>query len=288
MSRRHITAAAASALLLLQSFLVEAQGTMGVHHFLIRATNASIPSNSTTNLGNSTGNATKSAPSSFSSAKKVDSAVLENWRMVRSVAWFWLAIVIVMMLVVFVNTIHKYIRTVSCLNNDNQRYFAIPFRPWGVFKKHFLDAPLIRKRHHREFMLSRAIGMGCLPSRSQTFMIAGYIALTVTVTCYNIPFHAPRATVLSALTQRTGLITVTNMLPLFLLAGRSNPLILWTGVTFDTYNLYHRWIGRIVSLEAITHALCYFIRKVETAGWAAVSDSLRKKSHFTLSGLIVS
>jgi ferric reductase like protein len=284
MSRRHIKTAAAAAIFLLQSLIVETQGTTEPHFLILRHTDTSTSANSSMITTNSTGNATK--PSS--TPKKLDPAVKEHWRMVRSVAWFWLAIAVVMMLVVFVNALHKYIRTVSCMDRDNQRYFAIPFRPWGLFKKHFLDAPLIRKRHHREFMLSRAIGMGCLPSRSQTFMIVGYIAMTVTLTCYNIPFHAKRATVLPLLTQRTGLLALINMLPLFLLAGRNNPLIVWTGVTFDTYNLYHRWIGRIVSLEAITHALCYLINKVGSAGWAAVHASILKKSHFILSGIIVS
>lgn len=56
------------------------------------------------------------------------------------------------------------------------------------------------------------------------------------------------------------------MLPLWLLAARNNPLISWTGISFDTYNLVHRWLGRIVVLEALTHAIAWIIKKVKYQG----------------------
>jgi len=57
-----------------------------------------------------------------------------------------------------------------------------------------------------------------------------------------------------------------NILPLVLLAARNNPLIVWTGISFDTYNLVHRWLGRIVVLEALIHAIAWFIKKVKFQG----------------------
>ena len=55
------------------------------------------------------------------------------------------------------------------------------------------------------------------------------------------------------------------MIPLFLLAGRNNPVIKLTGISFDTMNLIHRWFGRIVVLEAITHTVCWMALKVQTS-----------------------
>lgn len=49
--------------------------------------------------------------------------------------------------------------------------------------------------------------------------------------------------------------------PLFIMAARNNPLISWTNCSFDTYNLLHRWFGRIVALEAITHTVAFGVQE---------------------------
>ena len=60
-------------------------------------------------------------------------------------------------------------------------------------------------------------------------------------------------------------MAVMNMIPLFLLAGRNNPVIKLTGISFDTMNLVHRWFGRIVILEALAHTICWIAVKVHTS-----------------------
>ena len=68
--------------------------------------------------------------------------------------------------------------------------------------------------------------------------------------------------------------------PLFLLAGRNNPLIPLLNISFDTYNLIHRWFGRIVILEAVAHTLAYYAG----SGWTFTVPS----GAFILPGFIVS
>ena len=41
------------------------------------------------------------------------------------------------------------------------------------------------------------------------------------------------------------------------MASRNNPLIKWLGISFDTFNLLHRWFGRIVAMEAVCHTLAF-------------------------------
>jgi len=65
----------------------------------------------------------------------------------------------------------KYIRTLSSLNNDTQRYFAQPSETYSWFKKNVLYAPIFRKRHNREFQLSSAINVGTLPTRLQLLFL---------------------------------------------------------------------------------------------------------------------
>lgn len=71
------------------------------------------------------------------------------------------------------------------------------------------------------------------------------------------------------------------------MAGRNNPLISWLGISFDTFNLLHRWFGRIVALEAVTHVLAFFITAAATRGWAA-TWAATIQTEYLLFGLVVS
>jgi len=212
------------------------------------------------------------------------SAGLENIDVQHYLGNIWWTIVAAFTLYQVVLFFVRYIRTVSCLNNDTQRYFATPNIWYARFKKSCLDAPLFRTRHHREFKLSSAIGIGTLPSRLQTFFLVGYFGVNIGFCIWKIDYSNFSAGA-SELVSRSGIMAVINMIPLFLLAGRNNPIIHLTGISFDTMNLIHRWFGRIVVLEAIAHAVAWMANKVHTKGWSAVQASITK-SQFIMTGFI--
>jgi hypothetical protein len=191
-------------------------------------------------------------------------AGIENLDVQHYLGHIWWAIVAVFTIYQLVLFFVRYIRTVSCLGNETQRYFAIPNFWYARFKKSCLDAPLFRTRHHREFKMSSAIGVGTLPSRLQTFFLVGYFAVNVGFCFWRIDYSnfSKGAT---ELLGRSGIMAVINMIPLFLLAGRNNPIIKLTGISFDTMNLIHRWFGRIVVLEALAHTICWIANKVHTS-----------------------
>jgi len=58
------------------------------------------------------------------------------------------------------------------------------------------------------------------------------------------------------------------------MAARNNPLINWLNLSFDTFNLLHRWFGRIVVLEALTHTIAWGVSTVTSAGWAGVQKAI--------------
>lgn len=105
----------------------------------------------------------------------------------------------------------KYVRTVACLNNDNQRYFAQSDSKVSWMKKNVLYAPVLSKRHNREIQLSSAINVGTLPSRLQLLFLAGYLATNVAFCVINIPFAGSFAAAASQLRNRTGTLAVVNM-----------------------------------------------------------------------------
>jgi hypothetical protein len=157
-----------------------------------------------------------------------------------------------------------HIRHLANLNNDSQRYF-VPADPyWAWLKKSVVYAPIFRTRHNREFRLSSALNMGTLPTRFQTALLLGILGMNLTICCVTIPFAPSEETGFRMFRTRTGTMAVVNLLPLVVMAGRNNPLIKLLNVPFDTWNILHRWFGRIVVLESLAHIVTWMTFTVRT------------------------
>ncbi|KAL7626935.1 hypothetical protein AAE478_003709 [Parahypoxylon ruwenzoriense] len=179
----------------------------------------------------------------------------------------------------------RYIRTVTNLSNDTQRFYVRPSTKFSWIKKNLLYSPLFRKRHNREFQLSSAINVGTLPTRFQFFFLAAYFATNIAFCVIHIPWAETYEDACRQLRNRSGTLSTVNMIPLFLMAGRNNPLIGLLNISFDTFNLMHRWFGRIVVLEAVCHTFAFWAGSAAGKGWAAaVSGSLTRP--FMLYGFI--
>jgi hypothetical protein len=64
-------------------------------------------------------------------------------------------------------------------------------------------------------------------------------------------------------------------------------LIQLLNLSFDSFNLLHRWFGRIVILESVLHAAIWAASEVYTASWAEVLTEITTDSAM-LWGFIVS
>lgn len=155
----------------------------------------------------------------------------------------------------------RYIRALTCLNNDTQRYFKDPNELYANFKQHLLYAPLFRKRHGREMRIG-PMSFGILPTRFQSLALAGIVTMNVVFCTYSIEWHGEQSAMLVHLRNRTGTLAMINMIPLVILAGRNNPLIWLLGIPFDVFNLVHRWFGRIVMVQAVLHSLAFTINLI--------------------------
>ena len=147
----------------------------------------------------------------------------------------------------------RHLRTLTSLNNETQRYFRTPNRIFAFFKQHLFYAPLFKKRHSRPVQAG-PIELGNLPTRLQGLLIVGIIAMNVVLCVYGIEWRGPITTKLQHFRNRSGTLAVVNLIPLVTMAGRNNPLIWLLNIPYDTFNLMHRWFGRIVVSLVITHA----------------------------------
>lgn len=179
---------------------------------------------------------------------------------------------------------HSYLRRIisSVSTPRQQTFWSIEDSPfWAKLKKHFLYAPLFNKRHNREFQISQAVNVGTLPSRFHFILITAYLSSQVaycTILDYNVN---EKPALLAELRGRSGVLAVLNMIPLFLLAGRNNPLIPLLHVSFDTYNLLHRWIGRVVIIESVVHTAAWGVNAINIKGWDATWYELRTDPFYT-------
>ena len=155
---------------------------------------------------------------------------------------------------------------------------------WPSLKKQVFYAPLWKKRHNREIQLSRALNVGTLPSRLHTILLLTYLFSNV-VYCLVIDYSQPKAKSIAEFRGRTGHLALVNMIPLIILAGRNSPFIPLLRISFDTYNLFHRWIGRVVAAEAFAHTLAWAWNEYDAAGMKGISKNLHE-SPFLAYGLL--
>ncbi len=145
---------------------------------------------------------------------------------------------------------------------------------WPQVNKHLLYAPMKNVRHNKEIQLSKAISVGTLPLRLHVLVLIFYLLSNV-VYCLILDFDQPsRASLIAETRGRTGHLAVINLLVMFIFAARNNPLISLLGISFDTFNLFHRWIGRIIILESVAHVGCWIVNEVDARGFPGIRNGL--------------
>lgn len=167
----------------------------------------------------------------------------------------------------------RYIRTLTCLSNNTQRYFQEPNYAFANFKQHFIYAPLFERRHCRDLRVWR-VSFGIIPTRFQTIFLTGVVAMNIIFCFYKIEWQGTQQALLSHIRNRTGTLAVVNMIPLVIMAGRNNPLIGLLNIPYDNFNLMHRWFGRICILESIAHVAAFSKYMVDKTGWSAYTHAI--------------
>lgn len=101
-----------------------------------------------------------------------------------------------------------------------------------------------------------------IPSRLETIYIFIYFILTLAFNVANYHHDSPNSiwTVQSAemgrkIADRTGIMVLYLIPPLILFAGRNNFTSWISGWSYSRFNIIHHWMGRIVTLLIIVHAV---------------------------------
>lgn len=121
--------------------------------------------------------------------------------------------------------------------------------------------------------------MGTIPTRLETLLIFAYIALNAVFCVVTIHWSQGLATSLRALTKTTGTLAVVNLVPLVITAGRNNPLVSILRIPFDTFNLMHRWLGRMIVVQAVVHSLAVIVNMGQHSKDSGLSQKSRWLTH---------
>jgi predicted ferric reductase len=205
-----------------------------------------------------------------------------NFLWVDAFAYIIAAIAIILTVLRICNMIWKQQRHLTAMTQpDRQAYWAHnTTRWWPWLSRHVVMAPLHKLKHNAGFRLSSAIDNGTLPSRMHFVMLVVYGGLNL-AWCLALPWHvAESASVVAALRGRSGTLSALNLIPTILFALRSNPLIPLLQVSYDDFNLFHRWAGRISIFEAIIHTACWIHNTLAGGGAKAVADALRTEASY--------
>ncbi|QIW96284.1 hypothetical protein AMS68_001802 [Peltaster fructicola] len=170
---------------------------------------------------------------------------------------------------------YAHIRHVVSMGRDTDQRFWERNQSmfWAKCKKHLLYAPLLNVRHNREFQLSSAISVGTLPGRFHILILTCYLFSNF-IFCLALDWQAGSDEVVAQLRGRTGQLAALNIIPTVLFALRNNPLIPLTRISYDTFNLLHRWAARLVIVESVIHTICWAVNNLRSGGSSQISAGL--------------
>ncbi|KAL2844727.1 ferric reductase like transmembrane component-domain-containing protein [Aspergillus pseudoustus] len=164
-------------------------------------------------------------------------------------------------------------RLQAIIRGESQEKFTRRSRLIASLNKHVFYAPILSTRHSREFRLGK-VHTGTLPLRIETILLAVYIGINFAFFFSLVDWWKDYQELLYQLKYAAGHLAVMNTPGLVLTAGRNNPLIPLLGIQFDTFNLIHRWVGRLIVVGAIIHTVCVVVGKVAETSVAETADAI--------------
>ncbi|KAH7400694.1 ferric reductase transmembrane component [Phaeosphaeria sp. MPI-PUGE-AT-0046c] len=113
-----------------------------------------------------------------------------------------------------------------------------------------------------------------LPSNAVSLLVLAWLALILFYNLYRMPLSF---FYLFVFADRCGIIFISNLPLLYLLAAKNQPLKFLTGNSYESLNVLHRRVGEVMCVEALLHLL----------GMFAVWYGLLRHLGFTLARFII-
>lgn len=113
-----------------------------------------------------------------------------------------------------------------------------------------------------------------LPTRGQSLMIGSYVLLNVLLLAADYRLAGGRT--VKTVGDRAGHLAICQLPIFFLFAGRNNFLIWISGWPYNDFQVFHKWIARVATLEAVVHSACYgYFNAQSRESETSISSQLR-------------
>ncbi|KAK9374021.1 ferric reductase like transmembrane component-domain-containing protein [Lipomyces chichibuensis] len=134
-----------------------------------------------------------------------------------------------------------------------------PGRLVTFFRKRIM-LPATFSRKHVSPIRFFGVSWMIMPLRWQTLLIVGFVLLNFVLIFVHrniIPesHEAWTIQVVRFYANRSGIMATTMIPLLFLFGGRNNIMIAVTGWSHETFNMFHRWIGRMMFFQSLVHGV---------------------------------
>ncbi|KAL6230279.1 hypothetical protein BDW75DRAFT_74798 [Aspergillus navahoensis] len=179
----------------------------------------------------------------------------------------------------FAIRIRHRLRLRAILKGNDQAMFTHRHGFTAWLNRHVFYAPLLETRHSREFRIGRA-HMGTVPLRIETLIIALYIAINLAFFVCLVDWWEDYQEKMYQVKYAGGHLAVMNTPGLVLAAARNNPLIPLLGISFDGFNLFHRWVGRVIVVGAIVHMAAVVAGQIAEHGFETTTHITREVPFF--------
>ncbi|PWY75102.1 ferric-chelate reductase [Aspergillus heteromorphus CBS 117.55] len=177
-------------------------------------------------------------------------------------------------------------RLQQILQTNQQARFTRTSVLSATLNKHVFYAPLLSRRHSRYFQLGNGVHMGVIPLRIEAILLGIYIALNAVFLFVLVDWRKDWDEVVFQFQYSAGSMAVLNLPGLVLAAGRNNPLVGLLGIKFDSFNLMHRWVGRMVIVAGLVHTIAAVVMKQREEGGLAAVTNLVFHTKFFVCGLV--
>nr|KMM71584.1 metalloreductase [Coccidioides posadasii RMSCC 3488] len=183
--------------------------------------------------------------------------------------WFWG----VVLLCGVINRLYEYFLAGRLLRwrYDQEGHYSLarsaPRRFASAFltTRHWIRAYLILPPAIGDYH-QRLLYWCAVPTRIEAIVIVLYylLSLALTIVGYdvfkgNLYWDDISTQAWRYLSDRAGIMSYANLVLLWLFAGRNNPFLWATGWNFGTFNLFHRAVARVATIQAIIHSVGYTV-----------------------------
>ncbi|CCH41324.1 Ferric reductase transmembrane component [Wickerhamomyces ciferrii] len=173
----------------------------------------------------------------------------------------------------------------SIIGGMNYVFFLIVFLVYGVsnfikrlgFQRRFnnkyinwyrsnIEIPALFNGKHTEAPSFLKVFSAIIPSRMESVVILLFVSFNILISTFHYNFdYSPRTWAYmftQLVSDRTGIIAFSMIPLLIIFAGRNNLLTSLTGIPFKAFIHYHKWVARLMWINAFIHSITYIYRSI--------------------------